>query len=284
MTSRELRHFPLTAEVAIAVLLFLYLPLAVVAWMSFNRGPSALVWEGWSVQGYVEAWSDPTLTRATQNSLILALSSMVLSTALATSAAVAAWSRQETRRSDLRGVVIALPLVIPEVVLAIATVMMFSIFAFEIGFVAVLFAHVVFCVPLAYLPINARLKTIDRTLLEAAADLSAPPWAAFRQITVPLALPGIVAGALLAFVASMNDYVTSYFLAGAGMTTLPMYIFSALKIGITPKVNAISTAVIGLSSIQLLTVWVLGRKGAGQTATPGRSELGHANIQTIGTV
>ncbi|AOJ06998.1 ABC transporter permease [Burkholderia mayonis] len=283
MTSHELRRFPLTTEVAIAVLLFLYLPLVIVAWMSFNRGPSALVWQGWSVQGYVEAWSDPTLIRAAQNSLVLALWSMVLSTTLATSAAVATWSRKKHRGFDLRGLVIALPLAIPEVVLAIATMMVFSMIAFEVGFVAVLFAHVVFCVPLAYLPINARLKTIDRTLLEAAADLSAPPWAAFRQITVPLALPGIVAGALLSFVASMNDYVTSYFLAGAGMTTLPMYIFSALKLGITPKVSAISTAIIGLSSIQLLTVWVLGRRTARRFESE-RSETYHSNIQTIGTV
>ncbi|EIP84501.1 ABC transport system, membrane protein [Burkholderia humptydooensis MSMB43] len=178
---------------------------------------------------------------------------------------------------------IALPLAIPEVVLAIATMMLFSMFALDVGFVAVLFAHVVFCIPLAYLPINARLKTIDRTLLEAAADLSAPPWAAFRQITLPLALPGIVAGGLLAFVASMNDYVTSYFLAGAGMTTLPMYIFSSLKIGITPKVSAVSVAVVALSATQLLTVWALGARRASRSMG-ARVETYHPDIQTMRAV
>ncbi|KVF56410.1 ABC transporter permease [Burkholderia cepacia] len=282
MISPELRRFPLTATIACAVLVFLYLPMLTVMAMSFNVGPSALIWDGFGLRGYVEAWSDPTLVRAAKNSLLLALASTVLSTMLATSAAVAWWSRSDRRGFDSVGLVIALPLAIPEIVLAIATMMLFSMFESELGFGAVLFAHVVFSVPLAYLPIRARLKTIDRTLLEAAADLSATPWAAFRQITAPLALPGIIAGALLSFVASMNDYVTSYFLAGAGMTTLPMYIFGALKIGITPKVSAVSTVVIGLSTIQLTVVWIIGARGKRRSRAE-QSEIHHANLHAIGT-
>lgn len=282
MISPELRRFPLTATIACAVLVFLYLPMLTVMAMSFNVGPSALIWDGFGIRGYVEAWSDPTLVRAAKNSLLLALASTVLSTTLATSAAVAWWSRSDRRGFDSVGLVIALPLSIPEIVLAIATMMLFSMFESELGFGAVLFAHVVFSVPLAYLPIRARLKTIDRTLLEAAADLSATPWAAFRQVTAPLALPGIIAGALLSFVASMNDYVTSYFLAGAGMTTLPMYIFGALKIGITPKVSAVSTVVIGLSTIQLTVVWIIGARGKRRSRAE-QSEIHHANLHAIGT-
>ncbi|KVE75488.1 ABC transporter permease [Burkholderia cepacia] len=282
MISPELRRFPLTATIACAVLVFLYLPMLTVMAMSFNVGPSALIWDGFGIRGYVEAWSDPTLVRAAKNSLLLALASTVLSTTLATSAAVAWWSRSDRRGFDSVGLIIALPLAIPEIVLAIATMMLFSMFESELGFGAVLFAHVVFSVPLAYLPIRARLKTIDRTLLEAAADLSATPWAAFRQITAPLALPGIIAGALLSFVASMNDYVTSYFLAGAGMTTLPMYIFGALKIGITPKVSAVSTVVIGLSTIQLTVVWIIGARGKRRSRAE-QSEIHHANLHAIGT-
>lgn len=282
MISPELRRFPLTATIACAVLVFLYLPMLTVMAMSFNVGPSALIWDGFGIRGYVEAWSDPTLVRAAKNSLLLALASTVLSTTLATSAAVAWWSRSDRCGFDSVGLVIALPLAIPEIVLAIATMMLFSMFESELGFGAVLFAHVVFSVPLAYLPIRARLKTIDRTLLEAAADLSATPWAAFRQITAPLALPGIIAGALLSFVASMNDYVTSYFLAGAGMTTLPMYIFGALKIGITPKVSAVSTVVIGLSTIQLTVVWIIGARGKRRSRAE-QSEIHHANLHAIGT-
>ncbi|NHV28719.1 ABC transporter permease [Burkholderia sp. D-99] len=282
MISPELRRFPLTAAIACAVLAFLYLPMLTVIGMSFNTGPSALIWDGFGMQAYVDAWADPTLVRAAKNSLLLALASMVLSTTLATGAAVAWWSRGDRRGFDSAGLVIALPLVIPEIVLAIATMMLFSMFETELGFGAVLFAHVVFCVPLAYLPIKARLATIDRTLLEAAADLSATPWATFRQITLPLALSGIVAGALLSFVASMNDYVTSYFLAGAGMTTLPMYVFGALKIGITPKISAVSTVIIGLSTLQLMAVWIVGARGKRRSRTQ-QSELHHANLHAIGT-
>lgn len=154
---------------------------------------------------------------------------------------------------------ISVPLFIPEIVLAIATLLLFSALSVEPSFATVLFAHVVFCLPFAYLPISARLAKIDQLLLEAAADLSATPWSAFRQITLPLATPGIATGAMLAFVASMNDYVTSYLLAGAGLTTLPMYIFSALKLGLTPKINAVSTAVIGVSMLQLAGVWLIRR-------------------------
>ena len=158
-----------------------------------------------------------------------------------------------------------MPLIVPEIVLALGTLLLFSALSIEPGFSTVLFAHVVFCLPFAYLPIRARLAGIDRHLLEAAADLSATPWSAFRQITLPLAAPGIVAGAMLAFVASMNDYLTSYFLAGAGLTTLPMYIFSALKLGLTPKINAISTAIVGLAMLQLAGVLLVRRERHPQT-------------------
>lgn len=256
MASPECRRLLPTAPVAWAVLLFLYVPVVVIVWMSFNAGPSALVWQGWGIRGYVDAAQDVTLMRAAETSTVLALMSMIVSTGIALAAAVAGW----TFTSRSRGVLaawISVPLVVPEIVLAIGTVLLFSVLSIEPGFMTVLFAHVVFCLPFAYLPISARLAKVDRKLLEAAADLSATPWVAFRQITLPLTVPGIVAGAALAFVVSMNDYVTSYFLAGAGLTTLPMYIFSALKLGLTPKINAASTAVIGVSTLQLIGIWVV---------------------------
>ncbi|WP_175772029.1 ABC transporter permease [Paraburkholderia phenazinium] len=244
-----------TTPIAWGVLLFLYLPIAALVWMSFNAGPSALVWQGWGVHGYVDAVRDETLMRAAVTSLTLAFVSMLASTAIALAAAVTGWTFAPRKRSVL-AVWISLPLVIPEIVLAIGTLLLVAMLSIEPGFTVVAFAHIVFCLPFAYLPISARLERIDRSLLDAAADLSATPWAVLRQITLPLALPGILAGAMLAFVASMNDYVTSYFLAGAGFTTLPMYIFSALKLGITPKINAVSTAIVGVSALQLAGVWL----------------------------
>ncbi|MGG1945972.1 ABC transporter permease [Trinickia sp. NRRL B-1857] len=250
--------------VAWAVLLFLYLPLAALVWMSFNAGPSALAWQGWGIHGYFDAANDTTLQRASVASLLLAAASTLVSTLLALPAAVASWHSRAAKSTALT-VWIAVPLVVPEIVLALGTLLLFSALSIEPGFITVLFAHVVFCLPFAYLPIRARLAGIDRHLLEAAADLSATPWSAFRQITLPLAAPGIVAGAMLAFVASMNDYLTSYFLAGAGLTTLPMYIFSALKLGLTPKINAISTAIVGVAMLQLAGVSLVRRDRHPQT-------------------
>ncbi|WP_116135329.1 ABC transporter permease [Trinickia diaoshuihuensis] len=256
MRSRERQRLVPAGPLAWAVLLFLYLPLAALVWMSFNAGPSALAWQGWGMHGYIDAARDMTLRRASVASLLLATASTILSTSLALAAAVASWHATARKRFALTAW-IAVPLVVPEIVLALGTLLLFSALSIEPGFVTVLFAHVVFCLPFAYLPISARLARIDRQLLEAAADLSATPWSAFRQITLPLATPGIVAGAMLAFVASMNDYLTSYFLAGAGLTTLPMYIFSALKLGLTPKINAISTAIVGVALLQLAGVWLV---------------------------
>lgn len=255
MHSPELRRLMPTAPFAWGAMLFLYVPVVVLIWMSFNSGPSALVWQGWGIHGYVDAVQDETLTRAAVVSIALAVVSMMLSTVIALAAAVTGWTFAARNRNTLVAW-ISLPLVIPEIILSIGTLLLFSMLSIEPGFTTVLFAHVVFCLPFAYLPIGARLEKIDRNLLDAAADLSATPWGAFWQVTLPLAAPGIVAGALLAFVVSMNDYVTSYFLAGAGLTTLPMYVFSALKLGITPKINAVSTVVVGVSALQLVGVWL----------------------------
>lgn len=264
MNSRERRNLMPAGPIAWAALLFLYMPLAALVWMSFNAGPSALAWQGWGIHGYLDAANDTTLRRAGIASLLLAGASTLVSTLLALPAAVASWHSRGGRSTALT-VWIAVPLVVPEIVLALGTLLLFSALSIEPGFSTVLFAHVVFCLPFAYLPIRARLAGIDRHLLEAAADLSATPWSAFRQITLPLAAPGIVAGAMLAFVASMNDYLTSYFLAGAGLTTLPMYIFSALKLGLTPKINAISTAIVGLAMLQLAGVLLVRRQRHPQT-------------------
>lgn len=186
--------------------------------------------------------------RAARNSLALAGTSAAIATALATLAAVVMWAREGRGKTVIESL-IGVPLIVPEIVMAIATLLLFSALSIDLSFYTVLLAHVAFCLPFAYLPIRARLRRIDPLLLDAAADLSATPWAAFRQITLPLALPGIAAGAMLAFLTSMDDFVITYFVAGPGVTTLPMYIFGALKFGLTPKINAISTIMLALSAI-----------------------------------
>lgn len=251
----HLRRFPFTAHVAAFTLLFLYVPMIALVTMSFNRGNSALVWTGWGLHGYVDAWEDPTLVRAAWSSLKLGWLSAIFSTAIAIASAVVMWGRDGKRKQVIEDL-ITVPLVVPEIVMAIATLLVFSALSIELSFFTVWFAHVVFCLPFAYLPIRAGLRNIDRNLLDAAADLSATPWGVFRQITLPLALPGIAVGGMLAFLVSMDDFVTTFFVAGPGVTTLPMYIFGALKQGLTPKINAISTVIL-LLSVLVSTVSML---------------------------
>jgi spermidine/putrescine transport system permease protein len=140
--------------------------------------------------------------------------------------------------------VLGLPLLVPEIVTAVATLMFFAFIGLKLSLFTILIAHVVFCIPFAYLPIRARLEGMDPRLAEAAADLYASPWKAFWRVTCPLLMPGILSGAMLAFIISMDDFVITYFVAGAGATTLPVYIFSSIRMGISPKINAISSIIL----------------------------------------
>ena len=122
-------------------------------------------------------------------------------------------------------------------------------------------AHVVFCIPFAYLPIRARLEGLDPRLLEAAGDLYSSPWRAFVRVTLPLLLPGVAAGAMLAFITSLDDFVITFFVAGAGATTLPVYIYSMIRTGITPEVNAVSSLLLGLSVVFVTLSYLVGKRG-----------------------
>jgi spermidine/putrescine transport system permease protein len=146
---------------------------------------------------------------------------------------------------------------VPEIITAIATLSLFALLGVERGFTTIALAHIAFCVPFAYMPIRARLEDMDKMLEQAAADLYATPWATFRRITLPLLMPGILAGAMLAFIVSIDDYIITSFVAGPGYTTLPIYIFSTVRNVVTPEINAVSSLLmlisIGFVSLSLLT-------------------------------
>ncbi|MFL9876674.1 ABC transporter permease subunit [Paraburkholderia megapolitana] len=245
--------FSWSVWVAFPVLAILYAPILAMIAMSFNTGTSALVWEGWGLTGYLDALHDDNLVRAAVTSFMLAATTVFIATALATVTGVSLrGGRRGTSLWIERG--IFAPMVIPEIVLAIATLLGFSVSGIELSFWTALFAHVVFCLPVAYLPIRASLNAMDQEQLDASASLGATPWQTFWQVTLPAIRSGIMAGALLAFVSSLDDFVTTFFVAGAGVITLPTYIYAALKVGITPKINAISTVLVLLSFITIAPV------------------------------
>lgn len=239
---------------------FLYLPIVLLVWLSFNENKIATLWTGFSLQWYGTVFDNPNILRATQNSLLVALVATAISTTLATLAALA-MTGPRVRGHGLINALFGLPLLVPEIVTAVASLLFFLAIGIELGLLSVMIAHVVFCIPFAYLPIRARLSDMDPRLLEAAADLYASPVQAFWRVTLPLIMPGILSGAMLAFIVSLDDFVITFFVAGPGATTLPVYIFGMVRMGITPEVNALASLLLLASIACVALSWWIGRMG-----------------------
>jgi len=237
---------------------YLYLPIVVLIVLSFNENRLATIWSGFSTQWYGVVLDNDDIVRAAGNSLIVATVSTLAATLTATLAALG-MAKGRFRGADGISGLIALPLVVPEIVTAVATLLFFILIGFKLGLLTVIVAHTVFCIPFAYLPIRARLEGMDKALGEAAADLYASDWQAFQRVTLPLLWPGILSGGMLAFIISLDDFVITYFVAGAGATTLPVYIFGMIRIGITPEVNAISSMMLIVSILFVTLSFLVGR-------------------------
>jgi len=244
------------------VYLFLYAPIAVLAVFSFNASRQTASWEGATLAWYGLVAKDALLGRAVGNSLAVAVLATAAATALGTAAALGiARARRSARR--LTWALLLLPVVIPEVVLGAALLSFFGSIGLRLSLGTVVAAHVVFSVSYAAFVVAARLSGLDPALEEAAADLGAGPWESFRRVTLPLALPGILAAALLVFTLSIDDYVVTSFVAGVGSTTLPLHIYSMLKVGVTPEVNAVSTLLLAATvTLIALAQVLLGRHAA----------------------
>ncbi len=238
---------------------YLYLPILILLALSFNANKVATLWTGFSTHWYAQVMDNPNILRAAKNSLLIATGATVISTVFATMAALAMSGRRFKGQAAINAM-LGLPLLMPEIVTAVASLLFFLAIGLELGLMTVLIAHVVFCIPFAYLPIRARLEGMDPRLKEAAADLYAPPWLTFKRITLPLLMPGIASGAMLAFIISLDDFVITFFVAGAGATTLPVYIFGMIRMGITPEVNAISAMMLGVSVLFVAVSYWLGKK------------------------
>ncbi|WGF89823.1 ABC transporter permease [Marinivivus vitaminiproducens] len=251
-------RFPGLRPAAWLFFLYLYMPIVVLLALSFNANRTATIWTGFTFDWYGVVLANQDMMNAAKNSLIVACSATLIATAVATLAALGMAGRRFRGQSGV-AMVISLPLVVPEIVTAVATLLFFVAVGVRLGLTGLIVAHTVFCIPFAYLPIRARLDGMDRYLPEAAADLYAPPLAVFRRVTLPLLWPGILSGAMLAFIISLDDVVISSFIAGAGSTTLPIYIFGMIRIGITPEVNAISAIMLLVSILFVALSWLAGR-------------------------
>jgi spermidine/putrescine transport system permease protein len=250
---------------------FLFAPIVVLVTFSFNRARSGTKWTGFSTTWYSQlARNDAALT-AFRTTMKVAITATIVATVIGTLAAFAL-TRFRFRGRILYSTLIFIALVMPEVVMGISIKAFFSNVAhWRLGLETVIYAHITFCIAFVVVVVKARLTSFDDRLVEAAADLGATPFQTFLRVVLPLAAPGIAAGAMLAFTISLDDVVITFFTSGPGSTTLPLYIYGQLKFGVSPSINALSTFVLGLS-LTLLAVGAVAsaraaRRGAGAIDT-----------------
>ena len=216
---------------------FLYIPLVIVVVYSFNNSRLNAEWVGFTLDWYDKLFHNDEMLTAAGNSLLIALTASLVSTVLGTMAGVAMY-RYKLRLLPL---LVLTPIAIPEILMGVSLLIFFVLVNFTLGLVSVTLAHIAFCIGFVAIVVRARLAGMDESLTEAARDCGATPWEAFRYVTLPLIMPGVIAGALMAFTLSIDDFVITFFTAGAGTVTLPLQIYSMIKIAVTPEVNAVST-------------------------------------------
>ncbi|MBK6336155.1 MAG: ABC transporter permease [Betaproteobacteria bacterium] len=249
-----MRRSPLLWAASLAVYAFLYLPLVVVVVFSFNDSKLNAEWVGFTLDWYRKLFANAEMLHAAANSLLIAVVASALATVLGTMAGIA----MHRFKSRLLPFMTLTPVAMPEILLGVSLLIFFiSVFGEEsLSLLTVIIAHTTFCIGFVAIIVRSRLAGMDESIFEAARDLGATPWQTFRLVTLPLIMPGVVAGALMAFTLSIDDFVITFFTAGAGVPTLPLTIYTMIKIAVTPEVNAVSTLLMLLT----LTMIVLAGK------------------------
>ncbi|MBN8478277.1 MAG: ABC transporter permease [Burkholderiales bacterium] len=246
-----MRRSPLLVASAIAVYLFLYVPLAVVVVFSFNDSKLSAEWVGFTTSWYAKLVRNDEMLKAATNSLVIAVVAAAAATVLGTMAGIA----MHRYKSRLLPFMVLTPIAMPEILLGVSLLIFFiTTFGEEsLSLLTVIVAHTTFCIGFVAIIVRARLAGMDESIFEAARDLGATPWQTFRLVTLPLITPGVIAGALMAFTLSIDDFVITFFTAGAGVPTLPLTIYTMVKVAVTPEVNALSTLLM-LLTLTLIVV------------------------------
>ncbi|SLN55128.1 Inner membrane ABC transporter permease protein YdcV [Roseovarius albus] len=250
----DIKSFPGFRAITLLCLFILYAPLLVVTVYSFNDSQSLTVWEGLSWRWYADVFTGPEsgkFKEAARNSFVIAIVAATTATIIATLAATAMVRGGKFKLRSISFGLISLPLMVPEIVTAVAVLIFFNSIGFERGLMTILISHIAFCIPFAYLPISARMQGIEDTYEQAAMDLYATKRQAFTKILLPLMMPGIISGFLLAFIVSLDDFIITNFVKGAGVETLPTAIFGSVKQGLKPNIMAISTMLLSVSVVMV---------------------------------
>jgi spermidine/putrescine transport system permease protein len=259
----SIRHMPGFTLIAIACFIFLYLPILTMGVYAFNAGESIAIWKGFSLRWFVQAFNNQDVKIAAIRSFQIAVVAAVLATVSATMAAIATTRTKPYPGLTFKFAFINQPLMVPEIVTAVALLIVFSRIKIWTGYTGIgylIAAHTAFCIPFAYMPIRARLETMDTVLETAAADLYATPWNAFKKVTFPLLWPGILSGFMLAFVISLDDVVITNFVKSGGQDTLPTYMLGQIRRVLSPEINAISVVFLLLSVAVVTLFFFVNRK------------------------
>jgi spermidine/putrescine transport system permease protein len=224
---------------------FLYVPLAIVVLFSFNDSKLNAEWVGFTWSWYRALLADEAMLGAARNSLFIAITASIAATVLGTMAGIA----MHRYRPRLLPFMVLTPVAMPEILLGVSLLVFFiSVFGEKsLSLGTVIIAHITFCIGFVAIVVRARLAGMDESIFEAARDLGATPWQTFRLVTLPLIMPGVIAGALMSFTLSIDDFVITFFTTGAGVSTLPLQIYTMIKVAVTPEVNAVSTLLMALT-------------------------------------
>jgi spermidine/putrescine transport system permease protein len=228
---------------AALIYVFLYAPILVLVFFSFNSTKSTQVWTGFSTQWYWELINDQSVLEAFRLSMIVGVTATAIATVIGTLTALA-MTRHRFRGKTFADSAIYAATVMPEIVVGVSLLVFFVAAGIQLGIISIIIAHVAFTISFVTIVVRARLSGMDRSIEEAAQDLGANPIETFLRVTLPLILPGVMAGALLAFTLSLDDFVITFFVAGVGSSTLPLKIYSMIKFGVSPVINALSTVVL----------------------------------------
>jgi spermidine/putrescine transport system permease protein len=231
---------------SLANLLFLYAPIAVLVVFSFNASRLSASWHGFTLHWYWVLANDQALLAAVQNSVVVGVISTVVAVVLGVSAAVGMERLSLHGQRVVEGALV-LPLVIPEVMMGVALMLFFVLVKWPLGLVTITIGHAAFNLPIVAVMVRARLRKLDPRLEEAARDLGATAWQVFRRITLPLLMPAIIGAILMVFTVSLDDFIVTFFTAGPGSTTLPLKVYSMVKSGVSPEINALSAILVLLS-------------------------------------
>ena len=261
-----MKRFSFSSFMLVVGLLFIYLPMLILVIYSFNESQLVTVWGGWSIKWYVGLLDNTQLMGSVARSLEIACYTAVAAVALGTLAAFVLTRISQFKGRTLFGGLVTAPLVMPEVITGLSLLLLFVAMAQMIGWpqerglVTIWIAHTTFCAAYVAVVVSARLRELDLSIEEAAMDLGAKPWKVFFLITIPMIAPSLAAGGMMSFALSLDDLVLASFVSGPGSTTLPMEVFSAVRLGVKPEINAVASLILLVVSLVTFLVWYFSRQ------------------------